>query len=691
MKSTKKALVLSFVSMLVCVAMLVGSTFAWFTDSVTSGSNRIVAGALKVQLRMDKPDANGAYDGVYEDISNGEGDIFSPTGNGINWEPNKTEIVYLAVKNAESLALKYNILIDVTDNGLVSALEYAIVDGAKATDLATVTDWTALSAVATATGNLAAGRQVAAPNGKLLPDEADYFALAVHMKAEAGNQYMNKEAIIDVTVIATQLNSENDSFGPDYDKDAPMPTVAAIIRETYTAANTEITNVSGANATEIAESAAGYVASATPIKDSADNTVATVTANNTKKILTAAATKAAQDATAAATAATTEDVTVEVNSVEATDLQLGLTVDTKEYSEASVTYNIDLVATLTSKVTTTTTEAGVSTQNITEQTTTLTSAELDTVLADQDLMSTSVNIGAGLRNVKVNHNDDPMTALATAGTEDEGYYYDSTTGELIIKSYTFSPFTVTFMTEDQYAQTLPKAYVTNLDVSALSAIDAFWFAHERMTGPAPENTSDATLCAAYEFAAFQSESDYQAMGDLLKAMGVDDDSKLDRLTEAKIDAAIAEMEELDAQTAARLKQIILNRKDYLNWRCDYEISFNQDIPSGKVFLAGAYDAYGDGRAVAFTLPSMKGGATFRLLDTVYQDYKSDVFHMNYLTICAWVKEFKCGVGYIGSTTSGIDGAEITVTLCIYEVDENGNETERREAIVETTYAFPAVG
>ena len=49
-KSTKRALLLSALSLLMCVSMLIGSTFAWFTDSVTSGINKIVAGNLDVEL-----------------------------------------------------------------------------------------------------------------------------------------------------------------------------------------------------------------------------------------------------------------------------------------------------------------------------------------------------------------------------------------------------------------------------------------------------------------------------------------------------------------------------------------------------------------------------------------------------------------------------------------------------------------
>lgn len=210
--STKRSLLMSTLALVLCFSMLVGSTFAWFTDSVSSGGNRIVAGNLKVDLLMDK-----AENGAYASIANGTGDIFSEaTGNGVLWEPGKTEIVYLAVKNAGTLALKYNIQLNVTDGGLVGALEYAVIDGAKAADLTGYSNWNELKAAAQ-TGNVAAGVTMAAPNGKLEENgNTDFFALAVHMKEEAGNEYQGKNITIDVCVVAAQLAYEEDSFGTDY-------------------------------------------------------------------------------------------------------------------------------------------------------------------------------------------------------------------------------------------------------------------------------------------------------------------------------------------------------------------------------------------------------------------------------------------------------------------------------------------
>ena len=215
-RTTKVAIILSVLSLLVCITLLLGTTFAWFTDTAKSTANRIEAGSLEVKLLMDK-----AENGNYTDISNGNGDIFSETGNGIDWEPGKTEIVYLAVENAGSLDLKYNIVLNVTDSGIASALEYAIIDGAKVADLASVSDWESLTQLTNVElGDLDEGAVVTSSNNELLDTNTRYFALAIHMKEDSGNVYQNKSVEIDVTISATQLANESDSFGSDYDSAA---------------------------------------------------------------------------------------------------------------------------------------------------------------------------------------------------------------------------------------------------------------------------------------------------------------------------------------------------------------------------------------------------------------------------------------------------------------------------------------
>ena len=60
--TTRNALVMSVLSMLLCVSMLVGTTFAWFTDEVVTGMNTIAAGNLDIEL----------LDNIIRSLSRGE-------------------------------------------------------------------------------------------------------------------------------------------------------------------------------------------------------------------------------------------------------------------------------------------------------------------------------------------------------------------------------------------------------------------------------------------------------------------------------------------------------------------------------------------------------------------------------------------------------------------------------------------
>ena len=214
--NTKRALLSSVLAMILCLGLLIGTTFAWFTDSVTSSGNKIKAGTLDVDLLM------GTAVNTYTSIADKNAAIFGANSlvaqnNPADtlWEPGKTQIVYLAVENKGNLDLKYNIALNVVDGGLIGSLEYAIIDGAKYGDIDVnnVNSWAALKANAQ-TGDVVAGTTVAAPNGAItVAEKIEYFALAVHMKEDADNKYQGKDITIYVTVLATQLASEYDSFG----------------------------------------------------------------------------------------------------------------------------------------------------------------------------------------------------------------------------------------------------------------------------------------------------------------------------------------------------------------------------------------------------------------------------------------------------------------------------------------------
>ena len=103
-RSTKSALISSVVALLLCFAMLVGSTFAWFTDSVTSAGNIIQSGTLDVEMHWaeGKLDPNAA-ETAWTDASTGA--IF----NNDKWEPGYVEVRHIKISNVGTLALKYQL------------------------------------------------------------------------------------------------------------------------------------------------------------------------------------------------------------------------------------------------------------------------------------------------------------------------------------------------------------------------------------------------------------------------------------------------------------------------------------------------------------------------------------------------------------------------------------------------------
>ena len=234
----RSALTSSIISLVLCMSMLLGTTVAWFTDSVTNTGNRIEAGTLKVKLL-----GYNEIEGKYVDISKGAGDIFATANqegttqwplNGVLWEPGKTQVVYLGVQNAGDLAMNYNIILDVKNDAgnkvaLEDVLTYAIVPGAQweegknhpyaGHDWASVEE-DARESGGNNTGAVPAGQVTAASNGALTAGNTDYFALAVHMAEEASNDFQNQAIEIDVQVVAKQMASESDSLNNQYDAGA---------------------------------------------------------------------------------------------------------------------------------------------------------------------------------------------------------------------------------------------------------------------------------------------------------------------------------------------------------------------------------------------------------------------------------------------------------------------------------------
>ena len=219
-KSTKKTLLTSVLSLVLCMAMLVGTTFAWFTDSVTSANNKIQAGNLDIELEY----YTGAAWKTVEDAT----ELF--TGN--LWEPGHTEVVYLRLTNKGTLALKYQLGVNiVSETGSVNVegdnfklsqyIEYGVVEG-KEPSFAKRED--AVAAVKDNSKAIAGGYS---KSGNMTTKGQEvYLAMVVYMPESVGNEanYATGEAVptidLGVNLLATQYTYESDSFDEMYDEKA---------------------------------------------------------------------------------------------------------------------------------------------------------------------------------------------------------------------------------------------------------------------------------------------------------------------------------------------------------------------------------------------------------------------------------------------------------------------------------------
>ena len=225
-KTTKRALLSSVTAMLICVAMLIGTTFAWFTDKVTSSGNIIKSGRLDISATFQNTDANGtiSYDvpGFTRTADNkikfGDAKTDINENNKIIdeqlWEPGAVGAKLITVNNDGNLAAKIMLNFNVNDGGLQNALwyDFIMVNGDQVVGTFAKREMSTLTSF---TSGIELPLMPKGENG-----DSVSFILVYGMKEEAGNEYQDKSFSADVTIFATQYTHESDSFDAQYDTNA---------------------------------------------------------------------------------------------------------------------------------------------------------------------------------------------------------------------------------------------------------------------------------------------------------------------------------------------------------------------------------------------------------------------------------------------------------------------------------------
>ena len=211
-KSLKRALLSSAFSLIICVAMLIGTTFAWFTDTASTAVNKIQAGNLKVDIVDQNGNSLNGKSLSFRDVNN-KTDIL--------WEPGaKFNLDSFKIVNKGNLALKYKVIISGINGSakLLEAIDFTVKIGDAAE--AALADW----------------------EGVLLPDgaakETKLITISGKMREDAGNEYQGLSiGGIGITVLATQYTYENDSIGNTYDMEAAYKGTQEFTSGTHTLGN----------------------------------------------------------------------------------------------------------------------------------------------------------------------------------------------------------------------------------------------------------------------------------------------------------------------------------------------------------------------------------------------------------------------------------------------------------------------
>ena len=218
-KSLKRALLSSAFSLIICVAMLIGTTFAWFTDTASTAVNKIQAGNLKVDIVDQNGNSLNGKSLSFRDVNN-KTDIL--------WEPGaKFNLDSFKIVNKGNLALKYKVIISGINGSakLLEAIDFTVKIGGAAE--AALADW----------------EGVLLPDGAAAADtmsvkETKLITISGKMREDAGNEYQGLSiGGIGITVLATQYTYENDSIGNTYDREAAYKGTQEFTSGTHTLGN----------------------------------------------------------------------------------------------------------------------------------------------------------------------------------------------------------------------------------------------------------------------------------------------------------------------------------------------------------------------------------------------------------------------------------------------------------------------
>ena len=240
----------SLFSLVLCVTMFLGTSYAWFSSEVTNTGNEIYIGTLEVD--MQKKDGE-TWVSLSQTVQEGQAPVTLFDKN-IRWEPGYTTLETIQIVNKGDLAFKY--ILNFTDGSLVLP-ETEVNSNVKIEDIAkhfevwvydhangelkmpatfadiTMKDEENPWAYAGDLDKLLAGEVVLMGQMKDVrkaagttvvgtfdgEETAHTYTIALHMKESATSEVMGRKIMLNVKLVAYQMASEQNAFGENkYDE-----------------------------------------------------------------------------------------------------------------------------------------------------------------------------------------------------------------------------------------------------------------------------------------------------------------------------------------------------------------------------------------------------------------------------------------------------------------------------------------
>ena len=210
--NTKRALGMSLISLLACGVMFAGSTYAWFTDSISVDGNRIETGTLKVDLEV-------LTESGFQSLRENNTPVFSQEA---RWEPGYTDYSVLKIQNEGDLAVKWNlkaIKVGADSKKLAEVIDVYAKVSEEALEAPKSLNEAGYEYIGTLAEVLAKGTLL---EGEFDPNvvgqsQEKYLGIMLHMQESAGNEYQGiTDVQFDIKLNAYQLTAEKDGFGSPY-------------------------------------------------------------------------------------------------------------------------------------------------------------------------------------------------------------------------------------------------------------------------------------------------------------------------------------------------------------------------------------------------------------------------------------------------------------------------------------------